>query len=253
MEKRTVLSLTYSALSLEETAAFLLRAAREGRALSVFTPGATLAAAAERDPMLLSALKQADLLLPDGVGCTLASRLAGAGKLKAVAGIDLAERLLVLAAKDGMRVFFYGGEKGVASLAAERVRFKYPSLEIACADGYGEDPIEKITAFRPQLLFVCLGFPKQELWILSHKDSLSCPAIGLGGTLDVWSGALRRAPLLFRRVGLEWLWRTLVQPRRLARLLPLPRYFAACAHTGAVRFLHNFQKKRKKTEGSRKM
>jgi len=253
MEKRTVLSLGYSTLSLEEAAVLVLRAAREGRALSVFTPGATVAAAAQKDGTLLSLLKQADLLLPDGVGCALASRLAGAGELGTVAGIELAERLLSLAAKEGMRIFFYGGKGGVALRAAERMLRKYPNLKIACADGYGEDPIEKITAFRPQLLFVCLGFPRQERWIASHKPILSCPALGLGGTFDVWSGDLRRAPPLIRRMGLEWLWRTLRQPRRLARLLPLPRYFAACARAGALRFLQNFQKKRKKTRGSRKM
>lgn len=253
MKKRTVLSLDYSALTLEETAALILRAAREGRALSVFTPGATLAAAAQRDTALLSLLKQADLLLPDGVGCSLASRLAGAGRLKAIAGIELAERLLSLAAKEGMRIFFYGGKGGVALRAAERMLRKYPNLKIACADGYGEDPAAEIAAFRPQLLFVCLGFPRQERWIVSHQPILSCPALGLGGTLDVWSGDLRRAPRFFRLAGLEWLWRTVRQPRRFTRLLPLPRYFSACARAGTRRFLQNFQKKRKKTEGSRKM
>ncbi len=250
---RRVRSLTYTDLSLTEAAAYILDAAEREEALAVFTPGATVAAAAERDEALLSLLAHAELLLPDGVGCRLASRLSGAGRICVTPGIEVAETLLPLAARKGMRVFLYGGREGVALRASKRLGEKYPTLTFACADGYGADPIDAILRFHPHLLFVCLGFPKQEKWVVAHKHLFSFPALALGGTLDVFSGRLRRAPRPFRAMGLEWLWRTLCEPRRVVRLLPLPRYFCGCARDGMRQFLHNFQKKHEKSPRSRKM
>ncbi len=250
---RRVRSLGYTDLSVAEAAAYILDAAEREEPLAVFTPGATVAAAAERDTSLPALLSHADLLLPDGVGCRLAARLSGVGRMRVAPGIEVAEALLPLAAKRGMRIFLYGGREGIALRAAERLGEKYPTLTFGSADGYGEDPIDAILRFRPHLLFVCLGFPKQEAWIVSHRHRFSFPALALGGTLDVFSGRLRRAPLPFRSMGLEWLWRTLREPRRVVRLLPLPRYFCGCAREGMRRFLQNFQKKREKSPRSRKM
>ena len=237
-----ILSLSYRRLSPDEAKKTVLRAARAGEGLSVFTPGAAVAARAEREGHLLSLLQRGDLLLADGVGTRLAARLAGEGVLSVVRGIELGESLLSAAAKEGLRVFFYGGKRGVAVRAAAAVRKKYPTLEIRCADGYGENPARDILAFSPHLLFVCLGFPRQEAYIARYKDCFCCPCLGLGGSFDVWSGDLSRAPRALRRLGLEWLWRTALEPKRAVRLLPLPLYFLRCAATGMKKLLHKRQK-----------
>jgi N-acetylglucosaminyldiphosphoundecaprenol N-acetyl-beta-D-mannosaminyltransferase len=248
-----VLNLTYSDLSVPTAAKYILSHAGECNSLAVFTPGATVAAAASRDSRLASLLDGGDLLLPDGVGCPVAARLCGERLKNVTPGISLGEALMPLAAQNGMRVFFYGGEEGIAEQAAAHFKNRYPNLEIACASGFGADPAPLVRAFAPGLVFVCLGFPRQEKWILAHKEELSCPCLGLGGSFDVWSGKLRRAPRLVRRLRLEWLYRTLKEPRRIPRLFPLPLYFARCACQGARKLLQTLQKRKRKGYGDGNM
>lgn len=206
----------------------LVRAARAHKPLCVFTPGATVAAAAERDSALYDLLCRADVLVADGYGCRLAARLSGRVPPPRIAGIDLAEALFPYADAIGARVFLYGGRFGVAHRAALALGARYPRIRFGSADGYGADPVDEIRAFSPHFAFVCLGFPRQERWIVKNAPSLGAVCIGLGGSLDVWSGDVPRAPRAVQRMGLEWAYRTLREPRRITRLLPLPRYYAAC-------------------------
>ena len=232
----------YHDISKQTAAERILKAAKEGKELAVFTPGAVIAAQAQGSLRLLSLLGHGDLILPDGVGCKAAAALCGEGLTHVTPGIDTAELLLSLADPYGMRVFLYGGREGIAERAARRLSHRYPHLVFGMCDGYGADPVDRICAFSPDLVFVCLGFPRQEAWIARHKKRLSAPALGLGGSLDVWSGSVPRAPLSVRRMGCEWLWRVLREPGRLPRLLPLPAYFGGCALVGGRKLLHNFQK-----------
>ena len=242
MEKKKILSLSYDCLALKEATDAVLAAAREGRSLCVFTPGATVGAAAMRDKELRSLLSRADLLLADGVGVSLASRLAKEGKIETVRGISLGEEVLRRGGREGLRVFFYGGREGVAARAAENWRRRYPRLVFGTAHGYGEEPTEKILAFAPDVLFVCLGVPRQERYACENAARFSFPVLALGGSLDVWSGDLLRAPRVFQKMGLEWLWRVLLEPRRARRLLPLPAYFLSCAAAGVKKLLRKRQK-----------
>jgi len=239
--EKQVLSLLYHDLSVKDAASYILSYAEEKRPLAVFTPGATVAAQAEREEYK-ALLSRADLTLADGVGILLAARLCGEQLSHLCPGISVGEELLRRAAEKGMKVFFYGAAPGVARRAAEKMCEKYPALRIATADGYGEDPIDDVLRFSPNLVFVCLGFPRQEKWIDAHAAACACPCLGLGGSFDVWSGKLHRAPRAFRMLGLEWLYRTLREPRRASKLVPLPRYFWCSARTGVKKLLHNFQK-----------
>ncbi len=248
-----VLSLRYARVTEDEAIKKVLCEARARRAFAVFTPGATVAARAETDTRLLALLSRADLLLADGVGVSLAARLAGEGRIETVRGIELGERLLAYAAKEGLRVFFYGGKEGVAVRAAAAVRKKYPSISIRCASGYGKDPAPDILAFRPHLLFVCLGVPRQEAYIARNASRFSSACLGLGGSFDVWAGDARRAPCALRTAGLEWLWRTALDVRRVRRLLPLPVYFGKCAAAGVKKLLHKSQKKGQNTQAHGKI
>ena len=233
----SVCGLTFASLTADEAVSLAHEKMKKGGFFSVFTPGATIHARARKNSEELSLLREADLLLPDGQGVVLASRLARERLPERVAGITFAEMLLERA-EEGTRFFFYGGEEGVARAAAAQMKRKHPHLHFACADGYGQDPIGDIKAFAPHALFVCLGYPKQERYILSHKDSLSCLCVGLGGSFDVWSGAVPRAPLFLQKCGLEWAYRTLREPHRVSRLFPLPAYFVRACFEG-------FKKKRK--------
>ncbi|MBQ8174035.1 MAG: WecB/TagA/CpsF family glycosyltransferase [Clostridia bacterium] len=190
------------------------------RAARIYTPNAEMAYRAARDPAFSALLHRADLLLPDGVGISMAAARQGVS-LSRVSGIDFAEALLRTAPRP-YRVFLLGAKPGIGAAAARELSRRYARAEIVgVQDGYF--PCERshtvaaaIAGMRPDLLFVCLGSPRQEQWIDTH--AIPCLAMGLGGSLDVWAGEVKRAPAVMQRAGLEWLWRTARDPRRLARL-----------------------------------
>ncbi len=199
----------------------------------VVTPNALMLDACRRDASLSALLSRADLSLADGKGLLLAARLQGTPLPCRVAGISFGEALLARAAREGLRVFLLGGSKGVAARAAIRLKQRHPALAVCGThDGYFEKTgtandrvLASVRAARPDILFVCFGFPLQERWIaanLSHLHGVRVIA-GLGGSLDVWSGDLARAPAWVSSVGLEWAWRMLRQPRRLKSLPALVR------------------------------
>lgn len=196
---------------------------KAGKQTLVVTPNAEIAFRASKDPAFSALLASADLVLPDGQGVVLASRLLGTPLKTKVAGIDYGEALLRLAAAHGLSVFFYGGKPGVAEAAAEKTAERFPGLIIAgVCDGYRPLPVTP----EADLLFVCLGSPKQEKWAAEHRASLPCSVIAcLGGSLDVWAGKAERAPLFMRKAGLEWLFRLWKEPSRLPRMLSIPCYF----------------------------
>ena len=223
-----ILDIPYFGGTLADALRISVAHARERRPLAVFTPGAVIAARAAREDGLLALLKRGDLILADGYGCRLAARLSGGTPPERIAGIDFAEALLGEVGTLPLRVFLYGGKAGVAERAAARLRVRYPELILAAENGFGDDPWRRISRFSPHIVCVCLGAERQEAWILKHIESIGGVMIGLGGSLDVWAGDVKRAPRLIQRVGLEWAYRTIREPRRLSRLFPLPAYFWKC-------------------------
>lgn len=197
---------------------------RRGTPYLVFTPNLEMLSSAKHSPSAFSLLASADLLLPDGIGVRLLSRFAVKTR---IAGIDTGEFLLSLAEKNGYRVYLLGGKEGVAKTAAERLTERFPALRIVGAHhGYfdsSEEPAVTagIRSAAPDLLFVCMGFPRQEEFLARNRNALSPirMALGLGGSLDVWAGNVHRAPLWMQKCGLEWLFRVLREPSRLRRIL----------------------------------
>jgi N-acetylglucosaminyldiphosphoundecaprenol N-acetyl-beta-D-mannosaminyltransferase len=197
----------------------------------IVTPDASAVVRAQRDRELFEIFRSADLVAPDGAGVVWMAKILGRPLRERVPGVELVDAACELAASNGYSVYLLGGEPGVAEAAAARLKEKLPALEVAgCHHGYfspEEEPevVARIAAARPDILFVAFGVPKQEKWIRRHLPELSCPvAIGVGGSFDVISGRLRRAPPWMRRAGLEWLYRMLRQPSRLPRLLALARF-----------------------------
>ncbi|MBQ9784848.1 MAG: WecB/TagA/CpsF family glycosyltransferase [Clostridia bacterium] len=199
----------------------------------VFTPNALMLDACRRDERMARLLNGASLSLPDGAGVMLAAKRQKTPLCERVAGIEFGEALCETAARDGLRVFLLGGKAGVAERAAEALRARFKGLCICGThwgyfDRMGEENqrvLAEIRESRADVLLVCMGFPVQETWITENRAALSQlrTVAGLGGSLDVWAGNVRRAPRVLSRMGLEWAWRMAREPRRLRGLPALLR------------------------------
>lgn len=230
----SVLGLPFHRVGLEEAATLVLERARlsaggsGGRWTAVsFNP--ELVIRAQREAGVAEALVAADLRYPDGVGVLWAAARRGARGLERVPGIELAERVLEGAAAAGLGVYLLGAAPGVADEAAETLRARYPGLWVAgTRHGYfsSEEEAEIVDGIRRSgavVLLVALGAPRQELFVHHHRGRLGAGvALGVGGSFDVWSGRVRRAPGWARTLGVEWLYRLVTDPRRLRRQLALP-------------------------------
>jgi len=185
-----------------------------------------------KDPVLYKIFKQADLLLPDGIGMVLAGRLLYNAAFERVPGCEFMQALCGVAAGHEQSIFIYGAREDINAGAAKILVEQYPGLRIAGrSNGYIPDNemgelVEHINESKAKILFLALGSPRQEQWIGAHCDQLEHVRVcqGIGGTLDVITGHVERAPELFCRVGLEWLYRLLREPKRLKRQYVLPLF-----------------------------
>ncbi|MDR7433906.1 MAG: WecB/TagA/CpsF family glycosyltransferase [Armatimonadota bacterium] len=218
-------------LSMEEAVARIEQFIQDGSPHHVVTADASAILRAYEDPRFREILGNASLVVPDGIGVVWAARLFGRHVPERVPGVELVERLCALSAEKGYTVFLLGAAPGVAEEAARVLSTRYPGLRVVGTHhGYfrpeeEEGILARIQGNRPHLLFVALGVPAQEAWIARHRDILGVPvSIGVGGSFDVLSGRLRRAPRWMQRLGLEWLFRLLQEPWRWRRILALPRF-----------------------------
>ena len=196
------------------------------------TPNPEIVYEAMHDAAFRDLLNGAALVLPDGVGVLLGAKLLGTPLKEKVTGADFAAALLPILEAEGKRLYLLGGKPGVAEQAAANLQAQHPQLQICgLHDGYFRDDgpvVEAVRAAAPDALFVCMGSPKQERFMADHAAALSVPLmIGLGGTLDVFAGNVRRAPVWMQRAGLEWLYRLCREPKRFRRMLRLPKFVLA--------------------------
>ena len=195
----------------------------------VVTPNPEIVMTAQKDPAFQKVLSGADLVLPDGIGVIKAAAILGRPLKERVPGIDVAAALMGRMAGSGTRLFLLGAKPGVAEAAAEKLRAAYPGLQI-CGTHYGyfqdDAPVvEAIRAARAEVVFVCLGAPKQEFWMARNGPETGAKLmLGLGGVLDVFAGAVERAPERWQRMGLEWLYRLIREPSRIGRMARLPLF-----------------------------
>lgn len=231
--KTDVLGVQYDNVTMAEALTLARGLLRGEKPAYCVTPNAEMAYEALCDTDFRAILNGADLVLPDGAGVVLGARILKTPLKQKVAGIEFAQELLPVLQETGMRLFLLGSKPGVAEQAAERILEKYPALCICgTADGYFKDDaeaVEKVNAAKADVLYVCLGAPKQELFMSRHLDDLNVRMmIGLGGTLDGIAGIVKRAPSWMIRLQLEWLYRLLKEPRRIGRMMRLPKFvFAA--------------------------
>ncbi|MDQ3699494.1 MAG: WecB/TagA/CpsF family glycosyltransferase [Chloroflexota bacterium] len=198
---------------------------RSGEKRYVVTPNPEFVVLARHDAAFRDVLNRADLSIPDGGGLLLAARLFGEPLREPVRGTDLCYGLIEIAPANGWRVFLLGAAPGVAAAAGAALESRYPGLVVAgtfAGDGSASGDAATLAAVqragRCDLLLVAYGAGKQEYWIDRNLKRVDTGlAIGVGGVLDFMSGRVRRAPAAVRRAGLDWLFRLLVQPRRITR------------------------------------
>lgn len=222
-----VLGVSFDNITPEEAVDRALAMLEEDRPHLAATPNPEMIQRAEKDPAFAKVLSEADLVLPDGIGVIYAARILGRPLKGRVTGVDFASALMEKLAGTDRRLFLLGAKPGVAEEAARRLAARYPGLDICGThDGYFQDDapvVEAIRASRADVVFVCLGFPKQEMWAAAHGAEAGAKLyVGLGGSLDVFAGKVERAPEKMQKLGLEWLYRLYKEPSRIGRMAKLP-------------------------------
>ena len=188
---------------------------------------------ANHSPEFSVILKKADLIIPDGIGIIIALRKLGITNIKQLPGIEFSQTLIAKCAEKKYSIGFIGALQDTLGSAIDKIKTKYPNINIVYShDGYFNEEdensiIEELKLKNPQVLFVALGVPKQEFWIKKYRETLnSTLMVGVGGSFDVWANKVKRAPVIFRKFGLEWLYRLITQPSRFKRMFPtLPMFF----------------------------
>jgi len=223
-ERIRVLDCPVDPLSMEQTVERCDELIRTGGPHQHMAVNVAKLVAARGDARLRGIIERSAIVNADGQGVVWAARLLGQDLPGRVAGIDLMHELVALAAERGYRVYFLGAKPDVLERAVGILRDRHPGLDVAgYRDGYfsaEEEPevCAAIAAARADILFVAMGTPRKETFLAEHADALGVPLlVGVGGAVDVLAGVTRRAPALWQRAGLEWLYRLLQEPRRMVR------------------------------------
>ena len=219
-------------LTLDEAAKRAAGMIEEGGFHYVVTPNPELVDRARREEPFRQALNGADLVLPDGIGVVYAAKILGRPLKGRCPGIDFAGKLMEHMARSGLRLYLLGAKPGVAETAAARLEAGYPGLTICGThDGYFQEDeavVEDIRATGADVVFVCLGAPKQEYWMVKNGPATGARLMaGLGGSLDVFAGVVERAPEGWQKLGLEWLYRLIREPSRIGRMARLPLFLVS--------------------------
>lgn len=228
MNKIDIMGIEFDNVTLDEATKHAINFLASGKKGYVVTPNAEIAYSISKDVELFNIIKNADFILPDGIGVIYASKILRTPLTEKVAGIDFASNLM--RDKIEKTLFLLGGSADVVNKAKINIEKQYPHIKIVgTLDGYFKDDMIAVDAINAtggaDIVFVCLGSPKQEKFIKNNIDKINAKLLcGFGGILDVFSGNTNRAPEIFIKLNLEWLYRLLKQPSRLGRMMKLPLY-----------------------------
>lgn len=226
-----ILDVPYDVVTMDEAVLKSLEFIKKEGNQMICTPNPEIVMSARKDSDLMNILNSADLVIPDGIGIVWASQYTKTKLPERVSGYDLTQSLFEKLKDTDYTVYFFGGEPGVAALAAKQMMKKFNGLKIVgTRNGYFSKEEEQkiileINRLKPSLLLVGLGSPKQEKWIYENKRILGAAlSIGVGGSFDVMAGKVKRAPEVFCKLGLEWFYRLVKQPTRIKRMVELPKF-----------------------------
>ena len=232
MEKINILNIPFDNVTMDEAVDRCKQFLNDDKTCYVCTPNAEIVYQCKEDNIARAAVCGADMIIPDGGGVVLGSKMIKTPLKEKVAGVILGEKILPYCAESGKKLFILGAKPGVAESAAKNLSEKYKNL-IVCGtkDGYYKDEstvIEEINAAQPDLLYVCLGCPKQEIFMYKYKNLLNVKLmIGLGGSVDIYAGNVQQTPRFFVKANLEWFYRLCKQPSRFGRMMRIPKFFLA--------------------------
>lgn len=242
-EKINIRGVEFDNVTLEEAAQILDERYSMGDPTAVYTPNPEIVQICIEDNSMYEVINSAELIIPDGIGVVKASRILRTPLKEKVAGIELGKEVIKIADKKGIPVFLFGGKDSsrtdsgisVADQCKKAFESEFPNLKIVgTRDGYckkvgadNDETLRQINESGAEILFVCLGAPLQEKWIYENRSSLPNVKIylALGGSLDVYSGNVKRAPKLFIKLNLEWFYRLLCEPKRIGRMMKLPKFY----------------------------
>lgn len=230
MDQVEVLGAKINTLDMVETIGVLNNFINTGGFHHVVTLNAEVLYNAQGDTRALAIINNADHVTADGSGIVWAVRELHGIEIERVTGIDLMQEICAQASKFGWKIYLLGAAPDVAKKAANVISEKYLAEVVGYDDGYFSITdealrVEKIRNSGANILFVAMGSPKQDEFILRNKQDLGVNvAIGVGGSFDVIAGNVKRAPAIFQKLGVEWLWRLVSQPSRIGRMLVLPKF-----------------------------
>lgn len=237
VETANILGVDFSAVTLPQAVEMAIERMESRKKGYVVTPNSEIVYLCRSEPDLTDLLNSAALVLPDGIGVVYAAKLLKKKLYGKVAGVDFAEALMERMARTSKSVFFLGAKPGVAEQAAKKLQEKYPGLIVkGCRDGYFGNEADAIAAINAaggaDLALICLGAPKQERFMARHQDAIDATLLcGLGGSLDVFAGTVQRAPDIFIKLGLEWFYRLCKEPKRIGRMMSLPKFMLVVLKT----------------------
>lgn len=233
-DKVNILGVYVDMVTIKEAADKIMQFFNEDKMHKVYTPNSEIIMAAYKDKAFRRLLNNAELLTADGIGVVYASKILKKPITERAAGYDIACDVLERIKDTSHSLFLFGGKPGVAEQAKEKLEERYPGLKIAgMHNGYfkpEDEPeiVAEINRSGADLLFVCLGAPKQEQWLDRNASKLTDVrvAMGIGGSLDVFAGTALRAPKFYCDHGLEWFYRLMKEPSRIGRQMALPKFAA---------------------------
>lgn len=235
MKKHTpinILGVPVHTLTMDDSVALLDENIQQNRQTFIVTANAEIIMMCQKDKIYNQIVSEkADLVLPDGAGAVWAGRYLGYNVPERVAGFDLYNRLLALASKKGYKAYFFGGAPGVAEAARSKAEELYPGVKITGThNGFFKEAdeqeiVDAINSSGADMLFVALGAPKQEKWLIKYRAQLKPKILmGIGGSFDVLAGKMERAPKWMQEASLEWAFRLYKQPSRFMRMMALPKF-----------------------------
>lgn len=234
-----ILGIGVDPVTMDEAMNFIQGFIAEGVPRLVVTADAAGIVAAQSDAQWRSIMETADLVTPDSVGVLWAAERRGDPIPQRVSGVDLVEKLVEKSASTKCRLFFLGAAPGVAIAARDALEKKYPGASIVGVhDGFfGESDtklvVEKVRDAKPDVLLVAMGIPRQEKFIKEHMYEIGAAVnMGVGGSFDVLSGSVKRAPAWLQKLQLEWLWRLIQNPKKWRKVAALPKFWWLVIRSG---------------------
>lgn len=205
----------------------------------IYTPNPEIVMRAKEDESLVNMLNRADLVTADGIGLIYAAKINKVPLKERVTGFDMSMEMLKIANRDGLGIYLLGGAEGISKKASENIKKDYPNIKVlgnhsgffkGSHTGNKDDKeelsiLEEINRVKPDIIFVGMGFPRQEIWIDENRSRITGKVIiGNGGVMDILAGKVNRAPKVFQKLGLEWLYRLITNPSRIKRQIILPKF-----------------------------